>query len=216
MSDPIKIIVISDTHGYHSRLAIPDGDILIHAGDMTEYGTHEEVEAFDEFLGRLPHRHKLVVAGNHEICLQDDPGWMLFHNAVYLEDEAITVEGIRFYGSPYQPWFHGMAFNLPRGPALKARWQRIPASTDILITHTPPFGQLDTVDNQHVGCQDLLRRVREIKPRFHVFGHIHECYGQSGEEGVSFINACSWNPLLKKSNPPVVIEWRPDMADRAL
>ncbi|HNC86640.1 MAG TPA: metallophosphoesterase, partial [Agitococcus sp.] len=134
MNLPLKIVVISDTHGLHDLLTIPDGDILIHCGDMTEYGLIEEIEEFDEWLGTLPHKHKIVIAGNHELCLEQESGWALFHHATYLEHEAVTIEGVNFFGSPWQPYFHGMAFNLKRGEALAKKWQDIPDNTDILIT----------------------------------------------------------------------------------
>lgn len=207
MTFPIKIVIISDTHNCHNALNIPDGDILIHAGDMTEYGTRAEIEAFDKWLGTLPHHHKLVIAGNHEVCVQEDGGWFLFHNATYLEDEAITIEGIHFYGSPWQPAFFDMAFNLPRGEALAKKWQKIPANTDILITHTPPFQRLDQADGKRVGCKDLLQRLKEIKPKYHVFGHIHASYGQLTHAETTFINACSVLELDLPLNPPIVIEW---------
>ncbi|HNA20803.1 MAG TPA: hypothetical protein PLN40_05230, partial [Agitococcus sp.] len=101
---------------------------------MTEYGLIEEIEEFDEWLGTLPHKHKIVIAGNHELCLEEEAGWVLFHHATYLEHEAVTIEGINFFGSPWQPYFHGMAFNLKRGEALAKKWQDIPDNTDILIT----------------------------------------------------------------------------------
>lgn len=207
MPNPIKIVIISDTHNCHDQLSIPDADILIHAGDMTEYGTLAEIEDFDNWLGTLPHRHKLVIAGNHEVCVQEEGGWFLFHNATYLQDEAITIEGINFYGSPWQPAFFDMAFNLPRGEALAQKWQKIPANTDILITHSPPYKYLDRIRSKWVGCEDLLKRVQEIKPRFHIFGHIHDCYGQESNLHTTFINASSVLELDAPLNPPIVIEW---------
>lgn len=208
MTKPLKIVIISDTHGMHEYLTIPDGDILIHAGDMTEYGLLSEIQEFDDWLGTLPHKHKIVIAGNHELCLEEDAGCLLFHNATYLEHEAVTIEGIRFFGSPWQPYFHGMAFNLRRGQALAEKWQQIPNNTDILITHSPPYKYLDHIRSEWVGCEDLLKRVQEVKPKFHIFGHIHENYGQESNLDTTFINACSVLELDAPLNPPVVIEWR--------
>ena len=207
MQRPVKIVIISDTHGLHDLLTIPDGDILIHCGDMTEYGLIEEIEEFDEWLGTLPHKHKIVIAGNHELCLEEESGWAFFHHAIYLEHEAITIKGINFFGSPWQPYFHGMAFNLKRGEALAKKWQDIPDNTDILITHSPPYKYLDKVRSQWVGCADLLQRVQQVKPAYHVFGHIHESYGQESNRDTTFINACSVVELDAPLNKPVVIDW---------
>ena len=190
----MRIIAISDTHGLHEALAIPEGDVLVHAGDVTSHGAVEELVAFNEFLGRLPHRYKLVIAGNHDWCFEQQPELCarLLTNAIYLQDAAITIEGVKFYGSPWQPWFMDWAFNLPRGPELARRWARIPEDTDILITHGPPLGFGDRVGGEErVGCEDLLRRVREVRPKLHLFGHIHEDGGLWAEGATTFVNVTS-------------------------
>ncbi|MCP5174614.1 MAG: metallophosphatase domain-containing protein [Moraxellaceae bacterium] len=207
MPSPLKLVIISDTHGLHELLTIPDGDMLIHAGDMTEYGELDEIKAFDDWLGTLPHKHKIVIAGNHEHCLEEHDGHLLFKNAIYLQHQAITIEGIRFFGSPWQPFFHNMAFNLRRGQDLAEKWQQIPSNTDILITHTPPFKYLDRVRSQWVGCEDLLKRVQELKPKLHIFGHIHESYGQEANRHTLFVNACSVLELDAPLNKPVIVNW---------
>jgi Icc-related predicted phosphoesterase len=186
------IVAISDTHGYHDRLEVPDGDVLIHAGDITERGRLEEVEAFDRWLAQLPHRYKIVIAGNHDFCFQHRPGdaRALMRHATYLQDEAVDVEGVKFYGSPWQPEFCDWAFNLPRGPALAAVWAKVPDDTRVLITHGPPLGIGDkTHRGPHAGCEDLLQRVRQVRPPLHVFGHIHEGAGRYEVEGTTFVNA---------------------------
>ncbi|OWZ07480.1 Calcineurin-like phosphoesterase, partial [Phytophthora megakarya] len=163
----MKVVCVSDTHGLHDdALVIPDGDVFVHAGDFTDTGERSEVVAFNEFLGRLPHRYKLVIAGNHESsfdrtfypqfwhqyghCQQYDPDEVraLLTNALYLEDEAVLIEGFLFYGTPWQPEFCNWAFNLPRGDALLQKWRHIPTDTDVLITHTPPMGHGDLVGYQ--------------------------------------------------------------------
>ena len=96
-------------------------------------------------------------------------------NAHYLCDESLTLDGVKFYGSPWQPRFFDWAFNKDRGAPLKAIWDKIPLDTDVLITHGPPHGILDlTFDKIKAGCEELLLAVQRIKPKVHVFGHIHE------------------------------------------
>lgn len=189
------IVCVSDTHGRHDRLAVPDGDVLVHAGDLTLHGSLDDVTRFDDWLSSLPHRHKVVVCGNHDWCFQRTPAEARrrLRNAIYLEDEAAVVEGLRFYGSPWQPWFLDWAFNLPRGPELAAKWALIPGDTDVLITHGPPAGVLDlTKRGDRVGCADLLNRVHEVRPKLHVFGHIHEAAGVERVGATLFVNASAY------------------------
>lgn len=188
----MKLICVSDTHARHHLTEVPDGDILIHAGDITRQGQLEDVSAFDEWLGKLPHRHKIVICGNHDFCFQNQPAEAraMLTNAIYLEDSGCEIEGLTFYGSPWQPWFGGWAFNLPRGKELADVWAKIPDRLDVLITHGPPEGILDRTNRgDFVGCRDLLFRVLEVKPRLHVFGHIHEAAGRVETEHTVFINA---------------------------
>ncbi len=206
----LRFVVISDTHGLHDLLEIPPGDVLIHAGDMTRRGDLREVQAFDAFLARLEHRHKLVIAGNHDFCFERQPALARAAraHATYLEDEAIDVEGVRFYGSPWQPWFFDWAFNLRRGAEIRAKWQLIPPDIDVLITHGPPLGHGDvTVRGDAVGCADLLDRIREVKPRYHLFGHIHEAFGTSSDGTTTFVNASTLDFRYRTTHPPVVIDY---------
>jgi len=189
------IVCVSDTHGRHEEVAIPDGDVLVHAGDLTREGWLEEVAQFDSWLASLPHKHKVVVCGNHDWCFQETPGQAraLLRHAVYLQDEAAVVAGLRFYGSPWQPWFLDWAFNLPRGSELAAKWAMIPEDTEVLVTHGPPAGVLDlTKRGERPGCADLLDRVRAVRPRLHVFGHIHEAAGVIRDGETLFVNASAY------------------------
>lgn len=204
----MRIVCVSDTHGRHRDLTLPPGDLLVHAGDLTRRGRLDELEDFDRWLGSLDraYRDKVVICGNHDFCFQEQPqaARARVTNAVYLEDGSATVGGLTVYGSPWQPWFGGWAFNLARGPDLAAVWAKIPAGTDILVTHGPPAGILDrTVRGEFVGCQDLLDRVWEVRPRLHVFGHIHEAAGRADVDGLTFVNAsCD-----RDRGGPVVVEW---------
>lgn len=195
----MRIVAISDTHDCHQHYnseSLPAGDILIHGGDMTRSGTLEEVEAFNAWLGTLDFQHKLVIAGNHDWCFQRKAtrARQLLTHGVYLEDSGVEIAGLYFWGSPWQPDYNDWAFNLPRGRMLAEKWQLIPAQTDVLITHGPPYGIGDQIHSgEHVGCQDLLQRVRLIQPRVHIFGHIHEAYGVTESDGTTFINASFLN-----------------------
>ncbi|HEV3386654.1 MAG TPA: metallophosphatase domain-containing protein [Gemmata sp.] len=188
----MKIVCISDTHAGHEFTEVPDGDILVHGGDITRRGSLEDVESFNAWLGTLPHKHKVMICGNHDFCFQDRAAEARARitNAIYLEDSGCEIEGLTFYGSPWQPWFGGWAFNLERGSALAEVWAKIPIGVDVLITHGPPEGILDrTIRGEAVGCRDLLARVYEVKPRLHVFGHIHEARGKVETEETIFVNA---------------------------
>ncbi|RHY23706.1 hypothetical protein DYB32_009085 [Aphanomyces invadans] len=188
----LRVVFISDTHSLHDELPpIPDGDLLIHGGDFTDTGDRDEVRAFNDFLGKLPHRYKVVIAGNHETTFEkayysshwkryghpveydSDDVRSLLTNAVYLEDMLITVEGYRIYGcllfawsletsSPWQPAFCDWAFNLPRGSdELKAKWAAVPSNVDVLVTHSPPMGRGDDIGILRVGDVHLLHQVQE-------------------------------------------------------
>jgi predicted phosphodiesterase len=204
----MRLVVLSDTHGYHERIGVPDGDVVVHAGDVSMRGTQAEIEAFVPWFRALPHAHKILVAGNHDWLFERRPAAArsMLEGIVYLEDSGIVLAGRRFYGSPWQPRFFDWAFNLERGAALAAKWDAIPAGTEVLITHGPPGGILDLVRGRHVGDADLLRRVNEIAPRVHAFGHIHEGYGQLEQGGTTFVNASICSERYEPVNAPVVLD----------
>ena len=204
-----RIVIISDTHNRHRSIPVPDGDLLIHAGDITRRGDLGEVRDFNAFLGTLPHRHKVVIAGNHDFCFQSDPDAAVgaLRNCIYLQDQAITIAGLQIYGSPWLPSFHDWAFELPRGRDLEEKWARIPPDTDILITHGPPLGIGDRVwSGEQVGCADLLAAVERIRPRLHIFGHIHEAYGSFVRQDIRFVNASCCNRATEPVNPAIVVD----------
>jgi len=189
----MKIVAFSDTHMLHEKVEIPDGDLLIFAGDMSICKTVQDVSRFNDFLQTLPHPHKIVVGGNHDHLLAYSPeiGIELLQSAIYLQDRAVTIEGIKIYGAPWQPTFNTKACNafaLPRGKIIRKKWQLIPEDTDILVTHSPPCGIMDEDSGVSHGCSDLLERVEQIKPRFHIFGHIHNHNGIKTIGKTRFIN----------------------------
>lgn len=206
----LRIVAISDTHGHRPWFRIPDGDVLVYAGDITRHGRLEEVINFNKFLGILPHSFKLVIAGNHDACFESQPeaSKACLTNGIYLRDQSITIQGVKFYGSPWQPAFRDMAFNLPRGEALRDKWAFIPPDTDVLITHGPPWGQRDrTFLGSAVGCRDLLKAVGQLRIRLHVFGHIHEAAGQSSNGQTLFVNASLCNLLYLPLHHPFVYDY---------
>lgn len=206
----MKLVCISDTHGQHTKLTIPPGDVLIHAGDFTKSGKPEEICEFDDWLSTLPHPHKLVIAGNHDFLFEQDPehGQELLQHATYLEDTGMTIEGREFWGSPVSPRFFNWAFNRDRGADIMRHWELIPDQVDVLITHTPPHQILDRVFyGGYVGCADLRREIEQrIRPRLVVFGHIHESYGQITQGRTTYINASSLDRRYRPVNAPVVFE----------
>jgi Icc-related predicted phosphoesterase len=206
----IRIVAISDTHGKHRQITVPDGDILIHAGDLTARGSLADLSQFNAFLGELPHRNKIVIAGNHDWCLQRQPqeARAVLTNCHYLEDETAIIDGIRFYGSPWQPWFLDWAFNLRRGDEIRAKWELIPEGTDVLVTHGPPLGYGDrTVRGDQVGCEDLLAAVLRVRPQMHIFGHIHEGAGLWHTPSTVFVNASSCDSDYGLVNRPIVYDY---------
>lgn len=213
----LKVVCISDTHEQLHNVTVPDGDVLIHAGDFTNNGKRAELIKFNEEMTRFPHKYKLVVAGNHELGfdhdenqsdrqdadkgLGTDEGYNLLTNVTYLQDKEITIEGVKFFGSSYHP-LRGFPFYRTRATELAECWKAVPNDTDVLITHTPPLGYLDQFGDERWGCRDLLSTVERIKPAYHIFGHVHERHGCLFNGDTYFINAAQCN----KGN---VIQTRP-------
>ncbi|MBL4739461.1 MAG: metallophosphatase domain-containing protein [Sneathiella sp.] len=205
----MKIVMISDTHGMHDLLNMPSGDVLIHAGDFSPRGTLQDVSDFNEWLGEQDYQHKIVIAGNHEVCLEQHPeeAEKLITHAIYLKDSSVVIDGLKFYGSPWQPWFFNWAFNLQRGDEIKEKWDLIDDDTDVLITHGPPHGYLDkTLEGEHVGCEELIKAVHRIKPKLHICGHIHGGYGVDQMGPTLLVNASTCNEHYDPINEPIVID----------
>jgi Icc-related predicted phosphoesterase len=192
----VRIVAVADTHLVHKDLKVPDGDVLVHAGDMCRRGSLEELEVAAQFFLSLPHRHKVVVAGNHDWSFVNQPeeARRLLGDAVYLEGSGAEVAGLRFWGGPWQPEYNDWAFNLPPGEPLAEKWARIPDGLDVLVTHGPPRGIGDKSGYSEVrgGDEELLRRVRQVRPRLHLFGHIHEDGGNWHVDGTTFVNCTTW------------------------
>ena len=189
----MRIVAIADTHLFTDDLVLPDGDVLVHAGDLCRRGNFGELERAAAWIAAQPHRHKVVIAGNHDWAFVDEPDRARALFACYLQDEAATIDGVRFYGSPWQPAFNDWAFNLPRGEALAAKWRAIPSGLDVLVTHVPPAGIGDDTEVAgRQGCADLRARVAEVAPRLHLFGHIHRDGGLWRDGATTFANVTTW------------------------
>lgn len=195
----LKIVHLSDTHNKHKDiLNIDDGDIIIHSGDATGMGYLSEVTSFLTWFGSLPHKHKIFVAGNHDWLFDEDPvlanQLSIDNGIIWLQNEAITIDGIKFYGTADQPVFFDWAFNKNSHELLHS-YVNIPDDTDVLITHCPPKGMLDYTINRynpqgvHVGSEELnihLLRLKNLKA--HLFGHIHYSSGQKLHDGIIYSN----------------------------
>jgi len=200
----MKIVVIADTHNLIP--ALPDGDMLIHAGDATMMGTKEEVERFDMWLGTLNYKYILFVPGNHDFLFEKHSDSLL-SNATVLINKEIVIDGIKFWGSPYTLIFGGWVF-MKTDDKLNDIWKLIPDDVDVVITHGPPRGILDlsVKYNKNSGSQSLLGRIRIVKPKVHVFGHIHEAHGEQYNRGMHYVNASLLNEYYQYVNKPTVIE----------
>lgn len=208
----MKILFLSDTHSQHRKLKdLPEADLIIHGGDVSKMGTDHEVEDFMRWFSGLDYRYKIFIAGNHDFFFEGETPKsikrFLNENTFYLHNSSVEIEGLKIWGSPYTPTFFNWAFNLDRGKEIEKIWKDIPADTDILITHGPPFGILDvTRSDQHVGCEELLKKIKKIKPKYHLFGHIHEAYGIFNTAKTTFMNGSVLNEHYELVNSPIIFE----------
>lgn len=212
----LRICHISDSHAakFHTKLIIPECDVLIHSGDIGGRTSLVELTEFLIWFEKQPAKVKIFIGGNHDICLDkeypNDKDSVLrevlreqnrkakeiieSYNVKYLENTDYVFEGVKFYGSPITPSFHksNWAFNADRGEEIKKYWSRIPSDVDVLITHGPPYGILDTIPEKfkqtidediHRGCHDLLAVIKKrlFSLKLHCFGHLHNHYGVVSE-----------------------------------
>lgn len=214
----MKLVCISDTHEFEDQIQLPVGDVLIHAGDIIYRG--EETVALIKFLTWMkaqPFQHKILIAGNHDFCFETSRAGharQLCKDAgvIYLQDDGVQIDGINFWGSPWQPWFYDWAFNAYRGKDIAYHWSKIPDDTNVLITHGPVKGILDGAPSgfnkiEHVGCEDLADRIGNLPNiKAHICGHIHNGYGHVEIAGVHFVNASICTEEYQPINAPIVIE----------
>lgn len=188
----MKILHLSDTHGLHHRLAdMPEADVIVHSGDISNSGTEEEVLDFLNWFIELPYPHKIFVTGNHDLCLweaegiEDLPG-----NIYFLQDKGVEIDGVKFFGIAYN---HSEAM--------------IPADTDVVVTHEPPVMILDQSSGIHWGNAPLRNRIFEVRPKYHLFGHAHQDYGTVEQNGIIFSNAALFDDMNRLVRKPRLFSW---------
>ena len=205
---PIKIVCISDTHRQHWKMDIPDGDILLYAGDA-ELDSYDAIKDFNYWLSTLNFKHIVVIGGNHDTVLTKytmEEKEMFFSNAIYLENTSVQIEGIKIFGSPYSLKFFSWAF-MKSEEQLEQIWELIPKSTDIILTHAPCRNILDvtTTTGEHCGSISLRDKIKELHPRIHVCGHLHSAHGKYTDNKTDFYNASMLNDHYKHIFEPTVI-----------
>lgn len=228
----MRITVLSDTHTRQGLIPmedLPGGDLLLHAGDIMNSGYNKnDIWDFCHWFQSLKqYEDKVFIAGNHDRMFQNHPKdvkeWLdKFGNIIYLQDDDFVIYGdgpngdmpennIRIYGSPWQPEFYSWAFNLQRNSIeLSGKWEAIPNNTDILITHGPAFGTLDTVTGRpwdNLGCELLAERIERFRPKIHICGHIHSGYGYEFKNGTHFFNAAVLNEAYEYTQKPMTFDW---------
>lgn len=200
----MRLLHLSDTHNLHRQLInLPAADIIIHAGDISYAGTGQEIVDFVEWFGALDYQYKIFIAGNHDYCLEgkDTKTIQRFlpENCFYLYNCGVTIEGLKFWGIPFffSDDVSGQYLNMIA---------QIPADTDVLISHRPPLDILDTANNISYGCPDLLQKILEVRPRYHLFGHIHDAYGIEESKYTTFANAALVDENYRLLNKPIVFD----------
>lgn len=177
----MKIVCISDTHGEHDSVQLPEADMIIHAGDFSSSSLQYDVEGFLNWFSSLNYKYKIFIAGNHDFLFERRPEFarsLIPERIVYLEETGVTIEGLNIWGTPITPYYYGWAFNRMAGDQIENHHKKIPDKLDILISHGPPYGILDRNSHgQHSGCTSLLKRIESVKPKYVLCGHIHEGYG---------------------------------------
>lgn len=213
----MKLVCISDTHNNQIR-NLPEGDVLIHAGDLTALGRLTETTKMLTWLGKQKdkYKHVLFVAGNHDFLFETNNSLARQmcedFGITYLQDQTVEIEGKVFLGSPWTPPFFDWAFMLPEDQLLE-KYNQYPEA-DVLITHGPAYGVLDDADGRCCGSRSLEKALRWIRPRYHVFGHIHrpreECTALEVRNGMTYtaINAAQVDDSnnLRYWKKPVEVE----------
>lgn len=209
------IVCLSDTHCKHQHVTVPDGDILVHAGDFCGRGDLAEISSFLDWMEQLPHKTKIVVPGNHDVCLEQNLGARkeFEKSGVHLLiDEAYTDpdSGLKFYGVPWTPDFYPDTWAFQYRDAPSDVWGRVPDNINFIISHGPPFGIADQIIphvNQHLGSEPFIKRIAELSDQFIgvICGHIHGGYGEHFlDDGVAIVNASICTESYLPSNQPIV------------
>lgn len=181
---------MSDTHNDIEKIPIPNGDVLIHCGDAVNCSTsRRDIDVFNKFIGTLPHPYKLFVSGNHCVCLdpkRPERSQRILSNMTYLQDDLVNIEGVKIYGTPWRPkrgcFYRAEAFGYDARRIRQDKWAKIPEDIDFLLTHGPAYSIRDYnwSTEESLGCPALLDEiVQRVRPRIHMFGHMHESRGAS-------------------------------------
>lgn len=225
----MNITFISDTHSLHDSIDMPlNGDVICHCGDLSNIGTAREVDNFMRWYSELDPPYKILIAGNHDISAEKARDRFLKSipdNIIYLENNPVEINGVKFWGSPVTPEFGiGWAFNRKRGEDIKQIWDDIPDDTDVLLTHGPPYGvgdgiiMADVGEDPHKGCEELMTRVDKVRPKIHAFGHIHEARSiyHDPEKDVAFLNCSIVSRFMKVVNNPIKVNIDPETKETKL
>lgn len=204
-----KLVALSDTHERHRQIDVPDGDVLMFAGDLTMTGEMAAVKDFAHWLADLPHEHKLVIGGNHDCCFTDhrrDKAIALLEGdagALYLQGHGTTIGELNVFGTPWTQTYNEWCLQKDED-GLRREFQRIPADTDVLVSHGPAYGTGDYLDGYgHIGSEALRDVVERVQPDLHLYGHVHQHHGRQapGSYNVSVLDG-EYNVVAE----PVVIE----------
>jgi Icc-related predicted phosphoesterase len=222
----MKIAHTSDSHGQHKgtleawlkELSEQEDPpkVLVHSGDFMRHSLRpDDILEFIDWFIRQPFEHKILIPGNHDRwCEQFEKNESLRNEAIpdglhFLINEEVIIDGFKFWGSPYTPEFNNWAFQLYGDEGVKL-WESIPDDTDVLITHGPQKGILDTtgeVSNPgNKGCEHLSERIKELDIKAHLFGHIHGGYGIDDSNGDVLLNSSLLNERYEATNRPQVCE----------
>lgn len=195
----MRLLHISDTHGFHRQLQnLPEADVIVHSGDITMTGGTDEAVDFMEWFCNLPYRHKVFIAGNHDFCLHEGEPDGLDANCHYLRNDSVEIDGLKFYGIP-------LSMEWSASGSVLRNYAAIPDDTDILITHQPPKGFLDLSEGHHYGSSKLLVQVMRIHPRAHLFGHIHDAAGLVNSYDILFSNGSVLTGNYELNQKPINI-----------
>lgn len=203
----MKVVAFSDSLGVNP-VDLPDGDVLVCTGNFTRFGDRREVTKWYDWFTQQPHRHKVLVYGNHEIstdihCFKRKQPWMTWdcpdediltpppgQGVHLLHGTGVTIEGVTFWGHPGLPparegvpTRHGnfyCAHQFETQEESAATWATCPNNVDVMVTHAPPYGVLDCHRGHHIGNAELRDEIdRRVKPKVHVFGHVSDCPGMA-------------------------------------
>jgi Icc-related predicted phosphoesterase len=207
----LEVTFISDTHGRHESIQVPGGDIIFHTGDHSSTGSQLEIENFLRWYSQLPYKHKVFIAGNHDIDFENNPvqtrDLVSKYDVTYLQDSSVEIEGLKIYGSPWQPRFFDWAFNIDRNSdQMDQVWSKIPEGVDVLLTHGPGWGYLDMVigRDENLGCELLAKHVTQrVKPLIHACGHIHTGRGYKFDTQTHFINSAVLDERYRVKFDPI-------------